>query len=110
NQFGSPSGLQETLLRAPRQSTCAPRYGEVQGRHVGADAHASAWTPSDRFWAHLEALHGFAAVLSVIRIAVLGTRGVPARYSGFAACAEELWASCARLRRHRLLPCSPHHP
>ncbi len=39
---------------------------------------------------HLGALHGLATALSVIRIGMLGTRGVPASYSGFETCAEEL--------------------
>ena len=43
----------------------------------------------------LEASHDGAGFRSLIRIAMLGTRGVPASYSGFETCAEELGSRLA---------------
>jgi glycosyltransferase involved in cell wall biosynthesis len=43
-----------------------------------------------RAFFHLGALYGVATGSSVIRIGMLGTRGVPASYSGFETCVEEL--------------------
>src|SRR6266702_5435269 len=40
----------------------------------------------------LEVSHDVAGFRSLIRIAMLGTRGVPASYSGFETCVEELGA------------------
>src|SRR6185369_4636887 len=48
-----------------------------------------------RAFFHLGALCGLATALSVIRIGMLGTRGVPASYSGFETCVEELGARLA---------------
>ena len=41
-----------------------------------------------------------------LRIALVGTRGVPARYGGFETCVEEVGSrlAAARPRRRRLLP------
>src|SRR5260221_41119 len=43
-----------------------------------------------RAFFQLGAPHGLTTGLSVIRIGMLGTRGVPASYSGFETCVEEL--------------------
>jgi len=43
----------------------------------------------------LEAPYGVANAVSLIRIAMLGTRGAPASYSGFEICVEELGARLA---------------
>ena len=42
-----------------------------------------------------------------LRIALLGTRGVPARYSGFETCAEELGARLAERGHHVTVYCRP---
>ena len=42
-----------------------------------------------------EAVHDILAAPSLIRIAMLGTRGVPASYSGFETCVEELGSRLA---------------
>src|SRR6266704_3270985 len=43
----------------------------------------------------LEVSHDVAGFRSLIRIAMLGTRGVPASYSGFETCVEELGSRLA---------------
>src|SRR5712664_2772045 len=66
-----------------------PHFGiDVHGGgREGRDHQAFAFVPS-----HSEALYGVAAAMSLMRVAMLGTRGVPSSYSGFETCAEELGA------------------
>ena len=61
----------------------------VHSRDLSIDAPASAWTRLSSLHL-LGAPYGLATALSVIRIGMLGTRGVPANYSGFETCVEEL--------------------
>src|SRR5215475_11599641 len=65
-----------------------PRVLVVQGQHSKSltRTHGRAF----RAFVHLGALYGVVTALSVIRIGMLGTRGVPASYSGFETCVEEL--------------------
>ena len=51
--------------------------------------------PHFRIDVHSEALDGVATAMALMRVAMLGTRGVPASYSGFETCAEELGARLA---------------
>ena len=44
-----------------------------------------------------------------LRIALVGTRGVPARYSGFETCAEELGARLAERGHHVTVYCRSHY-
>ena len=46
---------------------------------------------------------------SALRIALVGTRGVPARYSGFETCAEQLGARLVERGHHVRVYCRAHH-
>jgi glycosyltransferase involved in cell wall biosynthesis len=52
---------------------------------------------------------GGASVGRPLRIALAGTRGVPARYSGFETCAEELGARLASRGHHVTVYCRKHY-
>jgi glycosyltransferase involved in cell wall biosynthesis len=58
--------------------------------------------PHFRIDVHSEALDGVATAMALIRVAMLGTRGVPASYSGFEGCAEE-FGDWARRFPHRVV-------
>ena len=53
------------------------------------------WTNRKRLWAKRREIQAKVAVEAQMRLAILGTRGIPARYGGFETLAEELSARLA---------------